>query len=46
MEEHALIEKDISLFYRTTGRGAPVMLVHGFAEDSSIWDELVPALEK
>jgi pimeloyl-ACP methyl ester carboxylesterase len=46
MEEHALIEKDISLFYRTTGTGAPVMLVHGFAEDSGIWDELVPALEK
>jgi pimeloyl-ACP methyl ester carboxylesterase len=46
MEEHALIEKDISLFYRTTGTGEPAMLVHGFAEDGRIWDELVPQLEK
>jgi pimeloyl-ACP methyl ester carboxylesterase len=46
MEEHALIEKNISLFYRTTGTGSPVMLVHGFAEDGHIWDELVPTLEK
>lgn len=46
MEEHVLTEKDISIFYRTTGTGMPVILVHGFAEDGGIWDGMVPALEK
>jgi pimeloyl-ACP methyl ester carboxylesterase len=46
MKEHAIIEKDISLYYRVTGEGEPVMLIHGFAEDGTIWDTLVPELKK
>jgi len=33
-----------SLFYREEGSGLPVLLLHGFAEDGHIWDELVPRL--
>src|ERR1044072_7106334 len=46
MQEHALIEKDLSLFYRIVGKGEPVILVHGFAEDGSIWDGLADELGK
>jgi pimeloyl-ACP methyl ester carboxylesterase len=44
MQEHALIEKDLSLFYRIAGEGGPVVLIHGFAEDSSIWDGMISGL--
>jgi pimeloyl-ACP methyl ester carboxylesterase len=44
MQEHALIEKDLSLFYRIAGEGEPVMLIHGFAEDSKIWDGMIEGL--
>lgn len=40
------MEKDFTLFYRITGAGAPVVLIHGFGEDGAIWDTLVPTLEK
>ena len=33
-----------TLFYREEGSGLPVLLLHGFAEDGHIWDELVPRL--
>lgn len=46
MQEHALIEKDMSLFYRIEGKGEPVVLIHGFGEHSSIWDELAGELIK
>lgn len=46
MQEQQLTEKDLSLFYRITGNGEPVMLVHGFGEDGTIWDGLIPALGK
>lgn len=32
------------LFYRDLGVGAPVMLVHGFAEDGGVWDEVTHGL--
>ncbi len=34
-----------TLFYRDTGSGAPVLLVHGFAEDGAVWDEVAAGLE-
>jgi pimeloyl-ACP methyl ester carboxylesterase len=34
-----------TLFYREEGSGIPVLLLHGFAEDGRIWDEMVPQLE-
>ncbi len=35
-----------SVAYRITGKGFPVILLHGFAEDGHIWDLQIPALEK
>jgi pimeloyl-ACP methyl ester carboxylesterase len=32
------------LFYRDLGAGTPVLLLHGFAEDGTVWDEVAPAL--
>ena len=34
------------LYYRVEGDGPPVFLLHGFAEDGSIWEEQVPLLKK
>jgi pimeloyl-ACP methyl ester carboxylesterase len=34
------------LFYRITGQGPVVLLVHGFAEDGRVWDDLLPLLPK
>jgi pimeloyl-ACP methyl ester carboxylesterase len=45
MPEHALIDKDVSLFYRISGHGETVVFIHGFAEDGSIWDNYVAALD-
>src|SRR6478672_7646514 len=46
MHEHALIENGLSLFYRMAGDGEPVVLIHGFAEDGTIWDGLISDLSK
>lgn len=46
MHEHALIEYGLSLFYRIAGDGEPVVLIHGFAEDGTIWDGLISDLSK
>ncbi len=35
----------INLAYARHGKGAPLMLVHGFPLDSSSWNELIPLLE-
>lgn len=32
--------------YRITGNGEPVLFIHGFAEDSRIWDEVTNGLEE
>ena len=34
------------IFYRTTGKGLPVLLLHGFGEDGEIWNEQVEKLKK
>lgn len=31
--------------YRVLGQGEPLVLLHGFGEDSAVWDELIPSLE-
>jgi len=33
------------IYYRVEGNGQPVVLVHGFGEDSSIWDDLINRLK-
>lgn len=45
MQEKNLKIKDSSIYYRITGNGEPVVLIHGFGEDSSIWDGLIGQLE-
>ena len=41
MQEHGLIEKDISLYYRVEGDSNKknVILIHRFGEDGMIWDD-------
>lgn len=46
MQEKTISEKVVTLGYNVTGSGQPVVLIHGFGEDSSIWDPMVPELEK
>lgn len=35
-----------SIYYRVTGSGKPVMLVHGFGEDGTVWKNQIDFLEK
>ncbi|MBC8033149.1 MAG: alpha/beta hydrolase [Chitinophagaceae bacterium] len=41
-----IIYRDHPLFYRISGSGNPVVLIHGFAEDGAIWKNQQLALEK
>ncbi|RJP52507.1 MAG: alpha/beta fold hydrolase [Anaerolineaceae bacterium] len=36
--------QDTTLAYERLGRGAPLVLIHGFPLDHSIWDEVTPLL--
>lgn len=38
--------KNKKIFYRLEGKGNPVFLVHGFAEDGSVWDNQVETLKQ
>lgn len=35
----------VSLAYERIGRGLPLVLIHGFPLDHSIWDEIIPLLK-
>src|SRR5690349_11057401 len=37
---------DQVISYQAGGEGIPVVLVHGFAEDHSVWEHQQPALER
>lgn len=41
-----LTYKNIEIFYEDEGRGAPVVLLHGFLENSKMWVDLKPAMIK
>lgn len=45
MQEKNIQYKGQSIFYRVTGQGQAVMLVHGFAEDGTVWENQAPVLE-
>ncbi len=45
MQEKHILFQNITIHYKTTGTGLPVVLLHGFAEDSSIWDNQVEYLK-
>lgn len=42
--EHNILINDQPVFYRIEGKGQPVMLVHGFAEDGTVWENQVEYL--
>jgi len=47
METNQFISfKNCTVFYRASGQGKTVMLVHGFCEDGNIWNDLIKKLEK
>lgn len=43
--EKTIIHRGKELYYTLRGEGKAVMLLHGFAEDNTIWDELATSLE-
>ena len=46
MQKKQLVYNNARLHYSIMGIGKPVVLLHGFAEDSSIWNDLAAALSK
>jgi pimeloyl-ACP methyl ester carboxylesterase len=46
MADKSILYQDSVIHYKTMGNGLPVVLVHGFAEDSSIWDNHLDTLSK
>ena len=38
--------KGIDLFYTDQGKGNPIVLLHGFLENSKMWMDLVPEISK
>jgi pimeloyl-ACP methyl ester carboxylesterase len=45
MQEHNLQLNGKNVFYRASGQGPAVVLVHGFAEDGSVWQHQYGVLE-
>ena len=46
MQEKYISYDDRRIFYRITGSGKPVVLLHGFGEDGNIWNAQVDYLNK
>ena len=44
--DHFIESKGTQLFYRTYGKGKPLVFVHGFAEDGNIFSNQIPFFEK
>ncbi|TAF85190.1 MAG: alpha/beta fold hydrolase, partial [Flavobacteriia bacterium] len=38
--------KNTKISYTEQGKGTAVVLLHGFLENQSMWDELIPELSK
>lgn len=45
MEEKSFQYNGSTIYYRTTGQGKPVILLHGFGEDGTVWERQVTALQ-
>ena len=45
METKSISYNNSLIHYKVAGKGQPVFLIHGFAEDSRIWDGFIPELE-
>ena len=46
MQTKSISYNNSLIHYKLTGKGQPVLLLHGFAEDSRIWDGFIDELEK
>ncbi len=46
MTEKYFTYQSSKIFYRITGTGKPVILIHGFGEDGNVWQHQIPVLEK
>ena len=44
--QRTLMVNDHAIRYQVIGEGSPVMLVHGFGEDQSVWENQVPVLQR
>jgi pimeloyl-ACP methyl ester carboxylesterase len=44
MQLKTLTYRSSKIFYRTIGKGRPVVLIHGFAEDGEIWNNQIEFL--
>ena len=45
MKEKQIIFQNNTVSYRISGKGMPVLLIHGFAEDGNIWQQQVDFLQ-
>jgi len=45
MDTHFIEYRSAKICYHTTGNGKPLMLVHGFGEDSTVWNRQVDFLK-
>jgi len=45
MENKFIQYKNKNIHYRVSGKGKPVVLLHGFGEDGNIWNELIKDLQ-
>jgi pimeloyl-ACP methyl ester carboxylesterase len=45
MQEKNILFNDQPVYYRIVGEGHPVMLVHGFAEDGTVWENQIDVLK-
>lgn len=46
MENRSMLFRDKRIHYTVCGQGQPVLLLHGFGEDSRIWQRQIPALSQ
>ncbi len=45
MQSKTFTHQSSKIFYRTAGKGKPVVLIHGFAEDGDIWKNQIEFLK-
>jgi pimeloyl-ACP methyl ester carboxylesterase len=46
MESKTFTYQSSTIFYRTIGKGKPVVLIHGFAEDGEVWKNQIEFLKE
>jgi pimeloyl-ACP methyl ester carboxylesterase len=46
MTEKNIVIQNNKIFYKVTGHGQPVVLIHGFAEDGDVWKYQIDELSK